>query len=168
MEASNAQPFLPGNAMGSLPSTIAYDEAKQLLSGANTELSNAKKNAHPVTSWGRRAHGNGFCPYCPKDVQTPLRVDPTTGLFMEACLQHQFLMDNLHLAKARVRRFETMVKRIKSGEIVPRSEMEDPWDSQLTKEEQSHLRSLGFVHRDEIHNAVEKMIEELRLLEEVL
>jgi len=140
---------------------VTFVEAKELLRLAKTEYKIAKSNAKVVTSWGRPAHKARYCQYCPYGVKTPLQIDPVTGLFREACQQHQYLIDNLHITNTKVRKFETMRSRIKSGELVPRHELEHTFASVFTPEEQAHLRELGYVHRSEVHAMVERLINDI-------
>ncbi|MDP6413645.1 MAG: hypothetical protein QGG54_01160 [Gammaproteobacteria bacterium] len=140
---------------------VTFVEAKELLRLAKEEYKIAKSNAKVVTSWGRPAHRARYCQYCPYRVETPLQIDPVTGLFREACQQHQYLIDNLHVTNTKVRKFETMRSRIKSGELVPRHELEHTFASVFTPEEQAHLRELGYVHRTEVHAMAERLINDI-------
>jgi len=158
-------PPLPPAAMQQMMQSpaVTFAEAKQLLKQVKSELKLARRNAEPTTKWWRPAHGKNFCQYCPAGVETPLTVDHSSGLYREACAQHQFLIDHILSARSRVRKFETMIKRIKNQEIVPRAELTQTYDTEFTPEERAHLRETGWIHREEVVSGLQKLLKDLQL-----
>jgi hypothetical protein len=142
---------------------VTYAEAKEYLKQSKAALKLAMKNAQPTMSWFRPAHSRKNCQYCPVGTETPLTVDHSTGLYREACANHQYLIDNIHSARAKVRKFETMLKRIKDQEIVPRAEITLTYDSEFTADERAHLRDTGWIHKEELVSALQKLLKDLQL-----
>lgn len=142
---------------------VTFAEGKLLLKQAKSELKVSMKNANPTTKWWRPAHSARYCQYCSVGVETPLTINPSTGLFFEACDQHQFLIDAITIARGRVLKFETMVKRIKDQELVPRAELAQQYDTEFTPEERAHLRQAGWIHQGEVIGGLQRLIKDLQL-----
>jgi len=142
---------------------VTYAEAKEYHKQAKIALGLAMKNAQPSIKWFRPAHSRRNCQYCPIGTETPLTVDHSTGLYREACANHQFLIDNIHSARAKVRKFETMLQRIKNQEIVPRAEISQTYDNSFTADERAHLRDTGWLHKEELISALQKLLKDLQL-----
>tara|TARA_Y100000034_G_scaffold135696_1_gene208661 strand:- start:147 stop:671 length:525 start_codon:yes stop_codon:yes gene_type:complete len=143
---------------------VSFAEAKALLQEAKAELKRTMKNATPTTNWWRPAHGSRYCQYCPVNVETPLPIDMVTGVYREACDRHTYLMDAIHIARAKVRKYETMLQRIRNQEIVPRIELQSiPFQTELTMEERAHLREVGWVPKSEVIASLQTLIKDLQL-----
>jgi len=159
-------PPLPQQIMHLTPTSpvVSFVEAKALLQEAKAELKRTMKNATPTTHWWRPAHGGRYCQYCPVNVETPLPIDMVTGVYREACDRHSYLMDAIHIARAKVRKYETMLQRIKNQEIVPRIELQSiPYQTELTVEERAHLREVGWVPKSEVISSLQTLIKDLQL-----
>ena len=73
-------------------------------------------------------------------------------------------MDAIHIARAKVRKYETMLQRIKNQEIVPRIELQSiPYQTELTMEERAHLREVGWVPKSEVIASLQTLIKDLQL-----
>ena len=56
-----------------------------------------------------------------------------------------------------------MLKRINAGELVPRSELDDNFELALTAEERVHIRKMGYIHIEELDNAIKRFLNSLQL-----
>ena len=144
---------------------VTLEQAKMLQKQAKEQFKTPKKNARPTTQWLRPAHTRANCQFCPVGVEKPLQIDPTSGVYYEACDTCQYLLDALHVARANVRKYDTMVKRIQNGEIVSAIELTYNYENTLTQEERAHLREIGYYHKSEFVAALKRLIKDLQLEE---
>ena len=167
MEEDNLYAQVAMQQMTAPAPAVGIEECKMLFEQVKEEYSMAQKNCEPVSKgwwvFRRPAHKSGFCPYQPIGREIPLKIDPTTGQFAECSPEYRYLLDNLELTRMRYLKYETMLKRISSGELVPRSELQDNFENALTAEERIHIRKMGFIHIKELDNAIHTFLNSLSL-----
>jgi len=167
MEEENTYAQLAMQQMSAPPPAVGIDECKMIFEQVKEDYAIAKRNCEPVSrGWWifrRPAHKRGFCPYQPVGTEVPLRIYIPTGQFAECSPEFRYLLDNLELARLRYLKYETMFRRISMGELVPRSELEDNFDKALTSEERVHIRKMGFIHIEELDNAIHRFLNSLQL-----
>jgi hypothetical protein len=163
----NAYAQMAMQQMSAPPPAVNIDECKMIFDQVKEEYESAKRNCEPVSrGWWifrRPAHKRGFCPYQPVGTEVPLKIDPTTGQFAECSPEFRYLLDNLELARLRYLKYETMFQRIHRGELVPRSELQDNFELALTAEERVHIRKMGYIHIEELDNAIHRFLNSLQL-----
>ena len=164
---TNAYAQMAMQQMQAAPPAVGYEECKMIFDTAKEEYKDAQRRCEPVSKgwwiFRRPAHKTGFCPYQPVGVEVPLKIDPTTGQFAECSPEFRYLLDNLELARLRYLKYETMLKRINAGELVPRSELDDNFELALTAEERVHIRKMGYIHIEELDNAIKRFLNSLQL-----